>query len=403
MLIPKRVFKVSKLASRDATRYAINGVLVRRTENGRCAAVTTDGRRLIKATWGDACLRAEFPSVGLGSVEPVEDFEAIVSTKQWDEAEKTIPRNGNKPILFHCLLDETTANGKIQMGTTDLDTRRRLGGDSIEGTFPKYEDVIPKYTVGDDAVEIGVNPSFMAEICKVVEAVATDVESKGVRLVVPTDPGKPIVVDGRTVEGVEATAVLMPVSLGEREKHSDGRPVESKVEAATRLYQACELFVRAFNENPGALQTMEMRWAYSYALEALENTGFKLDADLDEVAASLESEEPAQDAPTESGAVPTPLCEEHAVGDAETPQSTDSDPQGESEDTPTVVRVTVKRLRDNPDKHAPVSGARCRSCGASAHRAKFSPKDQWLVVEGAAFCMACATREWNQLLAESAA
>lgn len=389
MLIPKQVFKVSKLAARETSRCAIHGVHVKRLPDGKCVAVALDGRRLIKATWDDECLRPEFPCVGLGSVDPVADFSAIVSTKQWNEAEKAIPRRG-KPILLNCLLDETTANGRIQMGSTDLENPRTLGGDSLEGNFPKYQDVIPDYIVGDNAVEIGVNPLFLAEICKVVGEVATSEDSKGIRLVVPTNPNNPLVVEGRNGEGIEATAVLMPVSLGKPEKLANGRERLSKVRAATRLHWACELFVRAFNEKPEAFQTDEMRVAYSSALGVLEDTGFKLeDVDLDELAGSLESEGSAQDAPTESGVVTTHPSEENAVGDAETVQASDPEPSPEPENVPKDARVAVKRLRDNPDKWAPISGARCRSCGASAHRAKFSPKDKWLVVNGAAFCPAC--------------
>lgn len=205
MLIPKRVFKISALAARDTSRHPINGVFVAREAGGKCLAVATDGRRLIRVRWNDKHLRPKFPAVGLGSVESVKDFSAIVATKQWDDAGKAIPKRANKPILEHCLLDETGINGKVTMGS--------LNGDTVEGKFPGYKNVIPNYTIGKDAVEIDVNPKLMAEILKVVETVATDDKSRSIRLVVPTDPSRPIVIKGHTADGIEATAILMPITL----------------------------------------------------------------------------------------------------------------------------------------------------------------------------------------------
>ncbi len=227
MLIPKQVFKVSKLAAREPTRwYAIHGIRVKRRADGKCIAVATDGRRLIEVTWDDEHLRPEFaaeqrrakrPCTSLGSVEPVKGFETIVSQSQWDEARKAIPNVRDKPILKHCLLDETSVEGKVQMEITTLGGKRPIEGDSIEGDFP-YEDLIPKYTVGKDAVEISVNPKLLAEVLNAIKAVTKNEESEVVRLIVPANPTRPMVIEGRTPEGIKARAVLMPTSLETGEK-----------------------------------------------------------------------------------------------------------------------------------------------------------------------------------------
>ena len=51
MLIPKRIFAISKAAAKDQERYAMNGVCLQRTPDGRPLAVATDGHRLVVATW----------------------------------------------------------------------------------------------------------------------------------------------------------------------------------------------------------------------------------------------------------------------------------------------------------------------------------------------------------------
>lgn len=53
--------------------------------------------------------------------------------------------------------------------------------------------------------------------------------------------------------------------------------------------------------------------------------------------------------------------------------------------------VTTKDLTDNPDKVAPVSGNRCRSCGK---RSTNAPRDAvWLVENGTAYCFGCRAYE----------
>ena len=95
-----------------------------------------------------------------------------------------------------------------------------------------------------------------------------------------------------------ATAVLMPVNLGrDIETLPDGSPVQTKVEAAVGLFDACESFVRAFYKHYQDFQTSDMRLAYSFAVEVLEKTGWKLQDLVAEVAA--ETEETLQEAAVE--------------------------------------------------------------------------------------------------------
>lgn len=231
MLIPRQVFAVSKLVSREPTRYAIDGVEVRRVD-GQCVATALDGRRLISVKWSDEDIRSEFPP-DVGDVAPLDDFQAIVSRSQWDEAGKLIPKRTRRPVLGNCLLDENSANGTVTMTATDLDQSRSVSGKSREGNFPKCQDVIPDYDVGRNAVAIGVNPRFLAEVARVVEDTAVGDATDGVRLIIPTDPRRPMVIDSEA-NGVQATAVLMPVKHPGVDK-SDDTPIRMALTMVTLL------------------------------------------------------------------------------------------------------------------------------------------------------------------------
>jgi hypothetical protein len=49
--------------------------------------------------------------------------------------------------------------------------------------------------------------------------------------------------------------------------------------------------------------------------------------------------------------------------------------------------VTCAALAANPDKIAPVSGCRCRECGANANNRPLN--EQWLIKDSAAWCAEC--------------
>ena len=418
MLIPKEVFNVSKCAARESSRYALNGVRVERGEGGVCRAITTDGRRLMVAEWSDEHLQLEYPPVTgaePGNFGPGDGV--IISAKQWDEAGKAIPKNGiarAKPILNNCHLDEgavlahkvTDADGDrpcpIRLTSTDLDHERAIKGHAVEGHFPKWQDFMPNYRVGENAVEIGVNPAYLAEVCKVVEATATDEDSRGVRLVIPTDPKRPMLVQGRAVgTGVEGKAVIMPVNLNAN-SHPDGyddeaaewsvlRKAPEMLRVLTAVFDSSIMpqlakgtaNQRALHDYIGELVTKLGRdWAEKPVEEA--NAEEETGEATDEEPVEPEIEETAQVNATESGDVVDKPDAPGPVGDAATdPPRVPDEVQREEK------RVTVRKLRTVPDKVAPVSGARCRRCGASAHRAKFSPNDTWLVADGAAYCPVC--------------
>ncbi len=110
-------------AARETSRYAINGVLWEKSGK-RLFLIATDGRRLARA--GGMLLEA-------GS----EDFEAILPTKALIAFERIFAPSKER--------GEWTVEIKMTPNQVLLRTgERMLSTVLVEGSFPKYDDVIPK-------------------------------------------------------------------------------------------------------------------------------------------------------------------------------------------------------------------------------------------------------------------
>jgi DNA polymerase-3 subunit beta len=145
--------------ARETSRYAINGVLFKR-DGKRLELVATDGRRLAVAR---ANLTGEkdakpvqciVPSKGLGMLQKL--------IKDHDEAVQiAITEN---QILF-------------SFGTAASPGRAVLVSNLVEGTFPPYEDVIPK----DNDKKVTFDRDVLMSAVRRA-ALLTNEESRGVRL-----------------------------------------------------------------------------------------------------------------------------------------------------------------------------------------------------------------------------
>lgn len=201
MLIPKRVFPIVALAAKESSGCAIDGVRVERTDDGECRALTTDGRRVAIAKWSDVAESASFdPGDGV-----------VIAAKQWEEADRVVASANS------CHLDEVeVAKSKIIRMAMTCDKQVHSISRPVDDTgFPSIDNVVPDYTVGKNAVEIGVDARLLAECCKVIAEVATGAGHKGVRLVVPMDATKPLVLESRNSHGkVSCKIVLMPYDIG---------------------------------------------------------------------------------------------------------------------------------------------------------------------------------------------
>jgi DNA polymerase-3 subunit beta len=157
-LIRKTVFATA----RENSRYAINGVLVHR-EGKTLEFVATDGRRLAlaKASLEDA------------EGEPV---SVIAAAKALNMIQRLID-DADEPVSVSVSDNRVVFALGLAAGGPAEDCRAVLAANLVEGTFPPYEDVIPK----DQDIKVGFDRDVLASAVRRA-ALLTNEESRGVRM-----------------------------------------------------------------------------------------------------------------------------------------------------------------------------------------------------------------------------
>jgi len=176
--------KIYEVASKEATRYVLNGVFID-TEN-QCA-VATDGRMLVKVP----TTTCEQPN-GIDDPKPF-----IIGTEDWKRCLKDCKRS---KWAFIALWINATGQIAWEGGFAT----------PIDGKFPNYSQVLPK-ALPDPFTVACFNPDMMAKLKKALTA-KKDVQ--GV-MVAQNEPGDPIMVG---TSDSEALAVLMPMRPGTKDK-----------------------------------------------------------------------------------------------------------------------------------------------------------------------------------------
>jgi len=146
--------------ARETSRYAINGVLFKR-DGKRLELVATDGRRL-------ALARANLT----GGEKDAKAVTCIVPSKALSMLQKLIQEH-DEPVQI-AITDNQIF---VAFGTAGSPGRATMVSNLVDGTFPPYEDVIPKdqdkkVTFDRDVVSSAVRKA----------ALLTNEESRGVRM-----------------------------------------------------------------------------------------------------------------------------------------------------------------------------------------------------------------------------
>lgn len=158
-LVERTIFSVA----RDNSRYAINGVLLKRTGK-KLEMVATDGRRL-------ALSRGNAESVAGSGTDKTS--QCIIPTKALTLASKLITDEESTvriAITSNQVLFAFDASDAASGGTV-------LASNLVEGTFPPYEDVIPKDNDKRAKFDVAVLASAVRRA-----ALLTNEETRGVRL-----------------------------------------------------------------------------------------------------------------------------------------------------------------------------------------------------------------------------
>lgn len=169
-LVARTVFATA----RETSRYAINGVLMKR-DGRKLEMVATDGRRL-------AVSRSQLSASGKSGKD--ESVTCIIPTRALNIIQK-LTRDGDETVrvaigdsrVFFAFEPTGPGGGKDPDKAAASAPRAILSSTLVEGTFPPYEDVIPK---DQDKKVVAGRDDLGAAVRKA--SVLTNEESRGVRL-----------------------------------------------------------------------------------------------------------------------------------------------------------------------------------------------------------------------------
>jgi len=170
--------------ARENSRYAINGVLFKR-DGKKLELVATDGRRLALAR--DTISEA-------GNDGPV---SCIIPTKALSLVSK-LAEDPDEPINI-AITDNQVV---FAFGPLDDQCRAVLSTNLVEGTFPPYEDVVPK----DHDIKVIFDRDVLASAVRRA-ALLTNEESRGVRMSF-TGKNKQVELSSRAPEMGEASVTV---------------------------------------------------------------------------------------------------------------------------------------------------------------------------------------------------
>jgi DNA polymerase III sliding clamp (beta) subunit (PCNA family) len=166
MLIPQNVFKVSGAASTDHTRYQLNGIHLQRLCDREVKAEATNGKILMQVKWTEPD-QLEYPARGIDT-SPKEHFSVTIPLGTCKEAGKLAPKKPQKPILDNVVLDEQSANGKVNLFGTDLEAQKHFESLTVEGTFPNVDCLWNKNLPKESFM---LQSSNLLDLLKTIEAV----------------------------------------------------------------------------------------------------------------------------------------------------------------------------------------------------------------------------------------
>jgi len=205
LLLQKQALETMRTASTEDPRYSLNGILIE--PDG--STVGTDGHILHKYTPGKA--PAEFPPIEGIELDGPEADPFILPLDACKALKKAFPAKSAKtlPILReYAAVDtaQTNANGNAVIAVTDLENPTVFRPKKIDGAFPTYENVVPKY----ETPAIGIDPKLLKRLCETW--IAQGFETVAMQTADTETEQKPIRFDAKCAAGT-CTSVLMPKIL----------------------------------------------------------------------------------------------------------------------------------------------------------------------------------------------
>ena len=217
-MLNKHNLTIASFASKEASRYTLQGILV--TPD---ATVATNGHYLVWVSNSLERKAEDYPQIP-GFVGASDTFTPFILGRDAALAiAKVTPYKEKIPVLNHVAV----AADSSQIAVTDLERPQVFPVKSVQGQFPRYEMVVPKFE--DAVVRVSVNAEYLAQIAKQFAGFVSDDRNKKVTLSFYADKGTSddqlegidrnvgehsIRFDG-TNDGQGMTAVLMPIRTSE--------------------------------------------------------------------------------------------------------------------------------------------------------------------------------------------
>jgi hypothetical protein len=209
MLIPKRLFAISAVCSKDATRSNLAAVFAEREPDGSPRLTATNGHALLTVTWHEPD-HQEFPDIPDVQAERAEGFTVLIPATAWNEAGKVLSATRSAhPGARYALLHEERTDERLRLTSTDGETQRTI--------FPASDPV---------RVRIGLNAGLLANLLNTIDTLAG--RTIGVEFLVPADAESPVELRVRGDDDEEIRALCMPVRL-DRNASAENRVQELQV------------------------------------------------------------------------------------------------------------------------------------------------------------------------------
>ena len=178
------------------------------------STVATCGHKLIRVTGPENTKAQDWPANSVIWSEK-DQTPFTVPREIIEKAIKNIPKPSDcrgMPILENVAIGWSShpeGPDSITLQTTDLENPQILVTDQVDGSFPRYKDIIPDTT---DYIRVGVSAKYLRDIADNLSKF-----DKDQTIILKFDPDKtqnrPLVLEAENRDGYKAEVVLMPVRI----------------------------------------------------------------------------------------------------------------------------------------------------------------------------------------------
>lgn len=179
-IIPSNLGKLSILAAKESTKFALTGVRIELKEDGYRALVTdSKAGAIVEGNYvADA---NEYPSWDALTNAPNGATSALVPADFWRDtmaAATKLTKRCHKSILKESVAI-VTGDKEVTIGATNLEQNPTHASRLVEGRFPPLDECIPR---SKPLIELFVDPDYMIDMMQAAKQFASEEGMKSVRI-----------------------------------------------------------------------------------------------------------------------------------------------------------------------------------------------------------------------------